>query len=92
MRSDDGGVPRARRAVVAPPGGASRDEDWSGANEAKVDKLRGHALKRRARAQGVELRHSAYGYALIDAARKPVHDRQDMTLDEVEGWLDQGSK
>ena len=82
------GIPHARRTLAVPPGGASREEDWRGANEAKADKLRGKSLQRRARAQGIELRHSDSGYALIDAGRTPVHDRHDMTLDEVEAWLD----
>jgi len=79
---DDGGVPRARRALVAIP-----QEDWRGANEAKSDKLRHKSLQRRARARGIELRHSATGYALIDATRKRVDDRGDLTLDEIESWL-----
>jgi len=74
--------------LAVPPGGASKEEDWSGANAAKAAKLKGRSLERRARAQGIELRHSATGYALIDAARKPVHDRHDLTLDEVEAWLE----
>jgi len=81
------GIPHIRTLLI-PPGGASREEDLTGANEAKVAKLRGRSLQRRARAQGIELRHSASGYALIDAARKPVQDRHDMTLDEVESWLE----
>ena len=34
-----GGLRRARRGVSAPPGGASRDESWPGANEEKAEKL-----------------------------------------------------
>jgi hypothetical protein len=45
-------------------------------------------LHRRARAEGIELRHSAYGYAMIDPSRRPVEDRHDLTLDEVEALLD----
>jgi hypothetical protein len=45
-------------------------------------------LQRRAHAGGLELRHSTYGYALIDTARKRVQDRSDMTLREVEAWLE----
>jgi hypothetical protein len=81
---EDGGVPRIRRALAAIP-----QEDWDGANEAKTDKLRHKSLQRRARAQGIELRHSAYGYALINAAHKQVDERNDMTLDEIESWLAQ---
>jgi hypothetical protein len=79
---EDGGVPRARRALAAIP-----QEDWRGANEAKSDKLRHKSLQRRARARGIELRHSASGYALIDAKRKRIDDRSDLTLDEIESWL-----
>jgi hypothetical protein len=86
-RGDEGGIPRGRRRVLLPQAGASAHEDWGGANEAKADKLRRNDLQRRARARGLELRHSAYGYALIDAARQHVEDRSDMTLDDVESWL-----
>jgi hypothetical protein len=88
----EGGIPRARRGVSAPPGGASREERWLGANDAKAEKLRGRSLRRQAGAQGLELRHSTYGYALIDTARKPVSDRNDMSLDEVESWLERAFK
>jgi hypothetical protein len=83
----NGGIPRARRGVTVPPGGASRRERWPDANEEKAEKLLARSLKRRAGAQGLELRHSAYGYALINSARKPVNDRNNMTLAEVESWL-----
>jgi hypothetical protein len=86
-RQNDG-IPHTRRTLAVPPGGASREEDCSGANEAKAAKLKGRSLQRRARAQGIELRHSASGYALIDSGRNPVHGRHDMTLDEVESWLE----
>lgn len=81
---EEGGVPRIRRALAAIP-----EEDWRGANEAKADKLRHKSLQRRARGRGIELRHSAYGYALIDAARKRIDERSDMSLDEIESWLGQ---
>lgn len=70
-----------------PLGGASREERWPGANEAKAVKLGVRSLKRQAAAQGLQLRHSDSGYALIDSARKPVNDRNNMTLAEVESWL-----
>jgi hypothetical protein len=79
---EEGGVPRIRRALSAMP-----QEDWLGANEAKADKLRHKSLERRARTQGLELRHSAYGYALIKAPHKRIDERSDMTLDEIESWL-----
>jgi hypothetical protein len=87
-RREEDGVPRIRRAVPAPPGRTSREEQWAGANEAKAEKLRGKSLQRRAGARGLELRHSSYGYALIDSAHKRVEDRSDMTLAEIESWLD----
>jgi hypothetical protein len=57
------------------------------ANAMKVDKLRRNGLRRRASANGLELRHSAYGYSLIDAARNQVDGRNDLTLDDVESYL-----
>ena len=87
-RRDEGGIPRVRREVPAPVGGRAREEHWPGANDAKAEKLRGRSLQRRAGAQGLQLRHSEYGYALIDSARKSVKDRSDLTLDEVESWLE----
>jgi hypothetical protein len=82
-----GGIPRARRGIAVPLGGASREESWLGANEAKAEKLGVRSLKRQAAAQGLQLRHSDSGYALIDSARKPVNERNNMTLAEVESWL-----
>ena len=70
-----------------PLGGPSRVESWPGANEAKTEKLLVRSLKRRAGAQGLALRHSAYGYSLLDSARKPVNDRNNMSLAEVGAWL-----
>jgi hypothetical protein len=85
-RSEDG-VPRRRERLTVPPGEARRDENWHGANEAKKEKLRRNTLQRRARAQGFELRHSEYGYALLDPAHKRIDERSDMTLSEVESCL-----
>jgi hypothetical protein len=87
-RRDEDGVPHSRRTLTVPPGETRREEDLTGANEEKADKLKRKSLERRARARGVSLRHSDSGYALIDSARNPVDDRHDMTLDEVESWLD----
>jgi len=90
-RRDEGGVPRIRRALgTARLGGARVEEVWHGANQAKAEKLRRNSLQRRAGARGLELRHSAHGYSLIDAARKRVEDRSDLSLDEVEAWLERG--
>ena len=65
------GIPHTRTTLATPLGGARPEESWSGANDEKVSKLRVKSLERRARAKGIQLRHSATGYALIDAARKP---------------------
>ena len=87
---ESGGIPHIRRGVAAPPGGISAQEDWRGANQAKLEKLRRNTLERRAGVRGFHLRHSEYGYALIDPAHKRIDDRIDMTLDEIESWLDRG--
>lgn len=65
-----------------------REEEWHGANEAKTDRLRHKSLQRRARSQGLELRHSSYGYSLVERTGKGNGERNDMTLDEVESRLD----
>lgn len=81
------GIPHTRATLAAPLGGARPEESWSGANDEKTSKLRVRSLERRARTQGIQLRHSAAGYALINQARKAVDDRHDLTVDEVEAWL-----
>lgn len=81
----EGGVPHIRRALPATP---HREETWLGANEDKLTKLRRNRLQRRAGARGLQLRHSAYGYALIDSGGKRIEERSDMTLDEIESWLE----
>jgi hypothetical protein len=83
----DGGIPRRRERLSVPAGEASRAESWSGANEAKRERLQRNKLRRLAGAQGLELRHSAYGYALLDLAHRRIDDRNDMTLEEVESCL-----
>jgi len=88
----DGGVPRATRKVSASSSSAPREESWIGANEDKAERLRVKSLRRRAGAQGLELRHSAYGYALIDSAHKPIEDRNDMSLREIESCLKRALK
>lgn len=88
----DGGIPRGHQRFVAPPGSRTAEANWNGANEAKLEKLQQNSLKRRARTRGLELRHSDLGYALIDPARKPIDDRKNMSLNEVESWLDQAPK
>lgn len=84
----NGGIPRGKRALPAAVGGPSREERWAGANDEKAEKLLVRSLKRRAVAQGLQLRHSSYGYALIDAGRKPIKDRNDLTLAEIKVLLD----
>ncbi len=83
----DGGIPRRRGQVAVPPGQAAVDEDWRGANDAMKEKLRRNSLQRQARQKGLELRHSDYGYALIDTARELVDGRSDLTLAEVASLL-----
>ena len=87
MPSSENGVRRSRTVLTPPLGGASREESWPGANEAKAEKLGAKSLKRSAAAQGLQLRHSDSGYALIDSARKPVNGNN-LTLAEVESWLE----
>jgi hypothetical protein len=61
--------------------------DPKAANAARNDKLRLNGLRRRARGQHFELRHSDYGYSLLDQAGKRVDGRNDLTLNEVEKLL-----
>jgi hypothetical protein len=74
-----------RRRVAAR---ATDEFDAAAANSEMAHKLQRNALRRKARAQGLELRHSAYGYSLVDLARKRVDDRNDLTLEEVAAHLD----
>jgi hypothetical protein len=85
---NDSGFPRSDRRVVAlPPVDAQTKQEGRQASEAMTRKLRRNTLQRRARKSGLELRHSTYGYSLIDAARSRVEGRNDLTLDEVESIL-----
>ena len=79
---------KGRRRPQAPVKRTHEVYDPAVANTEMVDKLRRNGLKRKARSRGLELRHSSYGYALIDAERKRVDDRNDLTLDEVAARLD----
>ena len=83
----DGGIPHATQRLSTSSSSASARESWGGANDEKAEKLRVRSLKRRAGAQGLELRHSTYGYALFDSGRKLVEDRNDMSLREIESCL-----
>ncbi|HLX31559.1 MAG TPA: hypothetical protein VKR79_02200 [Gaiellaceae bacterium] len=84
-RRNDGGPGVARRVVTLPPGAAV--ETWAGANQAKDEKLRVRSLHRRASAGGFHLRHSDYGWALMDTDRKLVGARTDLSLKEIESLL-----
>ncbi len=80
----DGGVPVIVGAI---PGGPRSEETWVGANAARDETLRLRSVRRRAGAEGLEIRHSDYGYALIGTDRKAVNGRNDMSLKEIESWL-----
>jgi hypothetical protein len=62
--------------------------DASTANEERADKLRRNSLERLARKQGLQLRHSHYGYSLIDRLRNQVDGRNNLTLDDVEQYVE----
>lgn len=66
--------------------------DAAAANNEMAHTLQRNTLRRRARASGLELRHSAYGYSLIDGERRRVDGRNDLTLDEVATHLEAPSK
>jgi hypothetical protein len=87
-RREEGGIPHARRTLAELPGRAPIEEQWQGADEAKVEKLRRNNLERRARACGLRLRHSDRGYALIDPTHEGSEGRNNMTLDEIESRLE----
>ena len=69
------------------PGGGPAEETWAGANRARDETLRLRKVRRSAGADGLEIRHSDYGYALIGTDRKSVNGRNDMSLKEIESWL-----
>lgn len=71
---------------------AADDFDAAAANDEMAHTLQRNALRRTARAHGLELRHSAYGYSLVDDARRRVDGRNDLTLDEVAVHLEAASK
>jgi hypothetical protein len=85
----DGGVPFRVGAI---PGGPRAEETWAGANEAKDETLRLRRVRRQAGGEGLEVRHSDYGYSLIDTERKSVNGRNDMSLKEIESWLKTAAK
>jgi hypothetical protein len=67
------------------------DFDAATANRERTQTLRQNALRRKARGRGLELRHSAYGYSLVNSDGARVDSRNDFTLDEVEAHLDAGA-
>jgi hypothetical protein len=79
--------PRAttNRSAITPRDRERFDPDAANAQKAKTLRLTG--LRRRARARGLTLRHSDYGYSLIDGTGR-VGGRGDLTLDDVEAHLD----
>jgi hypothetical protein len=78
MSPSDSGRKRFGREIIDAPA----------ANAARNDKLRTNGLRRRARAVHLELRHSDYGFSLLDADGKRVDGRNDLTLNEVEKLLE----
>jgi hypothetical protein len=86
FRPNEAGIPRGPNRAL-PPRTVSDATGGPQANDAKSETLRRRNLQRYARTLGLELRHSAHGYALIDAARNRIDDRNDMTLKEVESRL-----
>ena len=80
----DNGIPFK---IGALPGGAKREETWADANQAKDETLLLRSVRRSAGAEGMEIRHSDYGYALIGSDRKSVNGRHDMSLKEIESWF-----
>jgi hypothetical protein len=85
--------PNNARTRAKPSAGAiaPRDRerfDPAAANTQKAVTLRLTRLRRRARARGLKVRHSDYGYSLIDGAQDRLGGRSDLTLDEVEAHLD----
>jgi hypothetical protein len=76
--------------TVHPVGRAEETFDAAAANHERADKLRRNGLRRQARAKGLELRHSDYGYSLVASGGKRVDDRNDLTLNEVETRLRSG--
>jgi hypothetical protein len=68
------------------------EETSAGANQARDETLRLRAARRSAGAEGLDVRHSDYGYALIGTDRKSVNGRNDMSLKEIESWIKTAQK
>jgi hypothetical protein len=71
---------------LATTGRESDNFDAPAANLAMASTLQRRRLRGKARAAGLELRQSSYGYSLIDGGER-VDGRNDLTLDEVEARL-----
>ena len=80
-----------RKTRAVPASRPAETFDVGAANNERADKLRRNGLRRRARANGLELRHSDYGYSLISPGGTRVDGRNDLTLREVEARLNAGS-
>ena len=66
--------------------------DVRGRRNAKQPEHQNARLKRSADSVGFQLRHSDYGWALMDADRKPVGGRNDHSLKELEKLLAEALK
>jgi hypothetical protein len=78
----------SRRPIHPAVGRSHEVFDAPSANRQMAEKLTRDALRRRARRKGLVLRHSSYGYALIDSGRQRLGGRNDLTLAEVAEHLD----
>jgi hypothetical protein len=67
--------------------GVAMTNEGHAANEARVQKLRRNRLRRIAKRSRLQLRHSDYGYSLVDELKNHVEGRNNMTLDDVERYL-----
>jgi hypothetical protein len=80
-----------RKTRVAPASAGAETFDVRAANDERADKLRRNGLRRKARANGLELRHSDYGYSLVSPDGKRLDGRNNLTLREVEVRLNAGA-
>jgi hypothetical protein len=80
-----------RKTRVAPAWAGAETFDVRAANDERADKLRRNGLRRKARANGLELRHSDYGYSLVSPDGKRLDGRNNLTLREVEVRLNAGA-
>ena len=77
---------KPRTAALSSRGRETHDP--AEANATRASRMQHNDLRRRARRHGLELRHSDYGYSLLDSDRRRVLDRNDLTLAEVAAHLD----